>query len=237
MRVNKKLIYNFDNLFRQYIHGTDTFGKICSKYNNHIKNFDHIAFRAVSHENILRTAEEPINLVLQNTFFYFNKYNADAIWYKTNDKFNRIFMSYYKGVDDDINLTTEEKQLANNMIYSDKITYSDYMTIHNKNQYLAWTLIHGNRINHVALRVPNIKKLTEKLIEDGFKMNTTNGNIYNIGLNGKLIQASLVADKIIHTFADGEYSVPGSFVEFVERIDDVDGFDNDNANNIATSTN
>lgn len=226
--------YDLNSLFEQYVTDTRTFTTILSNYSEYIKGFDHIAFRALSKNTILDDSSE---LILQPTTFSFDKYNADARWYKTDNKFKRIFMSNYRDTNSDSNLTAEEKKMVNDIIKNSKeITYNDYRTIHDKNQYLAWTLIHKNRINHVAFEVGDIKKLTEHLIKDGFTMNKVNGQIYNIGLNGKLIQTSIIADKITYKFADGEYQIPGSFVEFAQRMDDVDGFDNDNANNIVLST-
>lgn len=228
------MLYNLNDLFCQYVSETRTFTTILSNYAEYIKGFDHIAFRALSNNETLK---ESSNLILQPTKFAFDKYNAKAEWYKTDNKFKRIFMSHYNGFSTDNNLTFEEKQLVANIMNNKKpLTYNDYIIIHNKNQYLAWTLVHQNKINHVALEVYNIKELTEQLINDGFKMNKVNDQIYNIGLNGKLVQTSIVADKITHKFADGEYQIPASFVEFVQRIDDIDGFDNDNANNIVLST-
>jgi 4-hydroxyphenylpyruvate dioxygenase-like putative hemolysin len=45
-----------------------------------------------------------------------------------------------------------------------------------------------------------------------------------------------MADKIKYKFIDGEYEVPRSFVEFVERRNNREGFENNNASKIFNST-
>jgi len=226
--------YNLKNLTKQYLLETPSYRAFLPKYRKYILNYDHIAFRSLSKDEILKESD---NFKLQDTFFKFDKYNANAMWYKTNHKFKRIFMSYYKGTDTDSSLDKNEKDLVNEVLETKRnMFYEEYLKIHNKNQYLAWTLIHKDRINHIAIEVNDIENLTTRLINDGFEMNNVNGNVYSVGLNKKLIQTSIVADKIKYNFTDGVHLVPASFVEFVQRIDNIDGFDNFNANNVVLST-
>lgn len=208
-----------ESLFMKYLLETPNFSKILNDYNTHIKCIDHIAFRFLN-KNDIRFSEQ---FTLQPDTFNFEKYGANAMWYKCDNKFNRVFVSYYT------------KHIDENLIKH--LTFEKYQEIVKENQYLAWIITNDHKINHVAIEVDDILNFTNQLILDGYHFNMMNGTPYSIGKNGKLIQTSLMAENIKFLFDGKEYMVPGSFVEFVQRIDNVEGFDNVNANNIVLSTN
>lgn len=120
--------------------------------------------------------------------------------------------------------------------FGDLYSYEKYLEINKKNQYLSWVLLHRDDINHIALGVRNIQELTEKLISDGFKMNYVNNSVYNISRDKNLIQTSTISSQKEYKFKNGSYLVPYTFVEFIQRYNQREGFDDDNANKIMKST-
>jgi len=96
------------------------------------------------------------------------------------------------------------------------------------------------------------------LMDNGFSLNTPQGNALNISPDGLLLQSSTKANMIDATFPDGTYKIPGSYVEFAYRglldktvkqlingqldFNDIstqdlrDGFETKNANSIFEST-
>jgi hypothetical protein len=206
-------------------------------YKKDIKGFDHIAFRSLEEKHVINAQ----NLKRQDDIYEFPKYNSRAVWFKLYNSrlnFKRIFASYYLGVDNDRNLNKDDKKTVRFVLNnpSGKMSYELYQRIHNKNQYLAWTLVHGHKINHVAIAVSDIKRLVDQLKRDGYELNEVNNKMIHTGLDGKLLQASIKSDLVNYQFNDGVYMIPGSYVEFVQRIDNIDGFNNENASKIMDST-
>ena len=234
-----KLVYNLPKLFKSYVSETPSFSKIVTNYKSHIKGFDHMAFRNLKKDDMI----DETYLQKQTDLFEFKKYNSRAVWFKFKKEldpdFKRLFVSCYKGIEEDDKLSDMDREIVKDVFNNldKKLDHNVYQLINSKNQYLGWTIIHRNRINHVALLVDDIKKFIDILVNDGFEFNEVNGEIIHTGLNGKLLQGSLMADPVKYEFSDGTYLVPGSFVEFVQRIDNIDGFNNDNAIKIMHSTN
>ena len=215
-------------LFDLYKNETKSFNTIITKYNRCIKGIDHVAFRS------LGSIQFDNKYILQPDTFKFNQYNANAEWLKVDNDFKRVFLSYYEGHLTDDNFSDKNK--IKNIMDKKKLSYEDYYYVQSKNQYLAWTLLHKNKLNHVALEVFDIHEIVDQLINDGYTFNIVDNSMYSFGKKNKLIQASLMADKYPYKFSDGEKIIPYSFVEFIQRVDNVDGFDTNNANNIVTST-
>ena len=220
-----------DELIEEYKKENLLFNEIMIKYSKYIKGIDHIAFRSLSKDEIKFSSD----IICQNELFYFDNYNVEATWYKTNHECKRIFVSYYKGLETDKNFIEETNKILN-INFNNKLDLETYEYIKSKNQYLIWQITNKNKINHIALEVYDIKEFVELLKIDGYELNIANNSYYNIGKNGKLIQSSLLANKISFDFLEGENIIPGSFIEFAQRIDMIDGFDNSNANNIVLST-
>ena len=101
-----------------------------------------------------------------------------------------------------------------------------------KNHYVAWTLLFPYEINHIGFEVDNIKDVYMNLKKNGFQMN---GDI-QVSNDQDLLQFSLKADKVNYSFLEGTRSVYGSFIEFVERKNNREGFYTRNASKIFEST-
>lgn len=213
----------FTSQFNKYAKYTPTFRYI-KKYlfNNNIK-IDHIAYRSFDCQP-LKTYFCKNNFVVQKEKYVFKNINTSAIWLKSlNPNCFRIFLSQYDGDETCKDITIN--------------SFQDYKIIQTVNDYVAWTLLHKNDINHVAIEVEDIEEIIHKVKRDGtIKLNNEDNPIV-ISNDSKLLQASTIADKIIYNFPNGEIRlVPYSFVEFVQRKDGREGFETKNATQIFTST-
>ena len=211
----------FNNQFSKYIRFTPTFRYIKNQLFNKRIKIDHIAHRSIdinNHEN-LKNYYKSSNFIEQKDRYKFNHINVEATWLKSNCF--RVFTSYYKG-------EVKERYFR---------TYKDYKILQQKNDYLAWTILHGHDINHVAISVDNIEETINKIKQDGTIKLNNEDNPIEISSDGKLLQASTIADKILYKFSDGElHLVPYAFVEFIERKNNREGFETKNAARIFTST-
>jgi hypothetical protein len=216
----------------KYLQNTPSFFKILSIFDKtRFLGFDHIAtrtFNPLNYHNFLIKN----NYYKMNDKFSFPHYNAVATWYKSNkQQIPRVFLSSYQSPIYDKNIDIEKiNYFINN---PNKITFQDYKNIQKQNQYLAWTLLFKNDINHLALQLTNIEQLIEDLSKNNFQLNDKTNPI-KISPDGGLKQTSLMADLIEYKFKDGIRKVPYGFVEFVERTRD--GFEESNAKDIFKST-
>jgi 4-hydroxyphenylpyruvate dioxygenase-like putative hemolysin len=184
--------------------------------NKHIK-IDYIAHRSFDY-NVLKSYYQHNNFKLQPEQYRFDNINVEATWLKSNCY--RIFLSEYKG--------------SNNFSIN---SYEDYKKIQSYNDYVAWTLLHKDDINHVAITVDDIEEIIAKIKQDGSITLNNEDNPIQVSSDKKLLQASTIADKISYKFPNGEiHLVPYTFVEFIQRKDNREGFETANAATILKST-
>ena len=229
-------------ILSKYFELCPSFFGIINKFKPHIIDYDHIATRTFninqSHKIISR------NYKLENDKFFFPQHNANAVWY-SNPKMiiPRIFVSTYSNPLFDANLYPNLHPLVSRLINypSEKMSYYLYHQLQKTNQYLAWTLLFKNDINHIALRVQSAEEFLELLRKCNYPIHQPE-NPLQISNDKKLIQFSTVADKIKYQFSDGTYEIPYAFVEIIERkVDPItgqirEGFDTENANQILYTT-
>jgi 4-hydroxyphenylpyruvate dioxygenase-like putative hemolysin len=206
-------------MLKTYIKQTPSLYKLASKYK--LINIDHIAHRCLRMNDMIKLIHKykKLDYILQTTQYSFHELNVKAIWlHKTNAIIPRIFISSYQG--DNI------PNIPNNI--------NEYYQIQSDNQYLAWTLLHGTRLNHIALSSNHIEHLYESIKKDNdFNLATT----LQTSQDGDLLQFSLESDKIQYTFANkSTQSIPGCFVELIERRNNREGFEANNATKIFEST-
>ena len=218
-----------------------TIVNICEKYKKNIIGIDHIAFRSLYKgmnkfdTTIYKKKPEIYNFpeynVKANEYY---KYNQLVIEYPL-----RIFSSYYAGDSHDIGSIDKIINVLKNKnsefrkIYS----YHDYLKIYNLNQYVAWTMLHKDTVNHIAFQVDDLQKITNAMMnDDGFTFSKVNDHIINTSPDGNLLQSSHMSIKKLYEFTDGFYDVPYTFLEFVERRNGREGFSESNANQIMHST-
>jgi len=209
---------------------------ICEKYSKSILGVDHIAFRSLykGMNKFDSTIYEK-----KNEVYHFPEYNVKANEYYKYNKFTReyplrIFSSYYAGECHDGSILNLLKN--KNSEFGEIYSYHDYLKIYNWNQYVAWTMLHKDTINHIAFQVDNLQKVTNSMIDDGFTFSKVNDQIINTSPDGNLLQSSHISIKNLYKFTDGYHNVPYTFLEFVERRNGREGFSESNANQIMHST-
>lgn len=215
---------------RNYIRFTPSYKRIINLFNQDLIKVDHCAVRSF---NPLKTHQILTNFKIQPDIYEFPKHHAKARWYLNLDqKIPRVFASSYQNSFYD--KSGIDPVLIQYLIDNpNKITYQEYQSIHEKNPYLAWTLLFRNKINHVAFEVKDIQEFTEKVSKE-FLLNNSDNPI-QISEDKKILQSSIKADMMKYKFYDKEERVPFAFVEFIERHRE--GFETQNANEIFKSTN
>ena len=209
---------------------------ICEKYSKSILGVDHIAFRSLykGMNKFDTTIYEK-----KNEVYHFPEYNVKANEYYKYNKFTReyplrIFSSYYAGECHDGSILNLLKN--KNIDFGEMYSYHDYLKIYNWNQYVAWTMLHKDTINHIAFQVDDLQKVTNSMMDDGFTFSKVNDQIINTSPDGNLLQSSHISIKNLYKFTDGYHNVPYTFLEFVERRNGREGFSESNANQIMHST-
>ena len=214
---------------------------------------DHIAHRTFKNDLVSHTyIKKHSNFKLMNDRFRFTNHHAYAEWWDNienkniyNDSIDKrfhgkpkLFISTYKGVENDPNL-------INSNIDIDKIdfhiknpdsiiSYKLYREIWEKNQYLAWTLVHRNNINHVAIEVTDINFAFEK-VSAILPINNPETPI-QISEDKNLLQFTTKSSLKSVLFEEGPFNIPHNFIEFIERKNNRNGFSMKNADIIFNST-
>ena len=126
-------------------------------------------------------------------------------------------------------------------------TWEDYSSTAKESEYVSWVLNNRYYLNHFTISIHalpdgynNIQQFNSFLESIGVQLNDSGGKI-KTSSDGKLLQSASVSNKVMvdFTLASGKQTqqeVPGSYVEFAQRIDGREGFDPGNANTIFEST-
>lgn len=207
---------------------------------NYIQNYkiDHIAYRSFN-KNIIINNLINNGYKVQNDNYNFNRHNASAVWLKNpNNIIPRVFISEYDNIYKDMNLIKSNLDIEKIDYYikneNKLISYTLYNEIHDVNQYLAWTLVFRHHVeNHLAINVENIDRLYKKISKDNIV--EVSGNL-QISEDTKLLQFSTKSENNFIKFTDGYFNIPTYFLEFVERLENRDGFSEKNADVIFDST-
>ena len=212
------------NLFTKYVRQTPSYLHVCNKYfNGENVIVDHWAHRSLGSSQLISNYKK-MGYTLMNDVYNFPRFNATANWLcNPHSKNERVFVSQY------IN------NINNNKMIPEINSAKDYEDVYNKNQYLAWTLVFGNDINHIAIFVKNIHKWYDIIKSDPNLKPSTD---IQQSSDGNLLQFGLKSDLVKHTFKDGSrLNIPSYFVEFAERKNGREGFESQNADAIFDSTN
>lgn len=207
------------------------------KYPYIMPKIDHIAFRFLSKEEWLEfhnsmdndfVCRDRLDFPLKST----DKYYKHAHWY-SHPYFPRVFCSYIDVLDED----KDEINIINDTSMTVKEQYDGLKKL---DQYLAWTTIWKDDINHLAFDLSDYPGDFEDIIGDmihglNLEMNKfgSHGGIVMVSRDGLLRQCSTKSDIVD--------DIPKSYIEFVDRKRDEsgkirDGFDTFSANNIFEST-
>ena len=242
--------YLSNNLILKNVHKT--------VFNNQPMIIDHLAHRTFKNEKICNEyTKKDTRFRLHNDRYNFRQHNAYAEWWNyTGDKFDnpyanslkklnkgitgtpRIFISTYSGVNHDKNLKNSDIDLNKVNWHIDHpnsiMSFDFYKKIYEKNQYLAWTLVHRNNINHIGIEVEDIENTLEK-VSKLLPLNNPNAPI-QISEDKNLLQFSTKSTVFPIKFEEGTFEVPYQFLEFVERKNNREGFSEKNANIVFNST-
>lgn len=226
------------NSFFKFIESSPQFLNLSTKMFNRSYKLDHFAYRSF---NMAPIAKRFMNerYALKNDKYEFAN-NVSARWL-SHARYPSLFVSQYNGIANDLKLklnseiNLEEVELI--IKEREKLTYSLYKEIASTNQYLAWTLLFENKINHVAFQVSDIKEAVRQIKTDfpEYQINNPEDPI-QVSRDGDLMQFSIKAELIDYEFSDGTHKVPFSFTEFVERKNGRRGFETQNASKIFEST-
>jgi hypothetical protein len=208
---------------------------------------DHIAFRTFNHPslNIEKMAKPFLNAGYKPKGEYiFESKHLFARHYERDDDENtpRVFISelivedfseflqetILKSIElVDITRITEENILFAGNIFGTP-SYNIYNRLAEESEYAAWLYVHGFRANHFTININalkkynSIKKVNHLLKENGFKLNTSGGEIK--GTPDELLQqSSTLADKVEIDFQEGKFNVPACYYEFAQRYPDKNG--------------
>ena len=219
---------------------------------------DHIAHRTFKNDTIITDYTKKYRqYYLVNDRYNFKKFNAYAewlnfngnksdneyinslhFWNKTIVSTPRIFISTYAGIYTDPNFISSNIDLnlidwhINNP--NEKLSYDFYKQIYEKNQYLAWTLVFRNKINHIGIEVNNIENVLEK-VKEILPLNNPEAPL-QISEDKNLLQFSTKSSLHPVKFKEGAYEIPRNFIEFIERKNNREGFSEKNANVVFNST-
>jgi 4-hydroxyphenylpyruvate dioxygenase-like putative hemolysin len=214
-------MFKLSHLFEKYNKYTPTFRYIVNKFFNNQIKIDHIAHRSFKYKSLINFYTEN-SFILKKDKYYFPHMNVNATWLKSPfEKEFRVFVSQYD--------KPHSFYIKN---------YEDYIKIKKENDYVAWTLLHNDDINHIAILVDDIYKTIDLIKQDGTIQLNNENNPVTVSRDGNLLQASTVSDKILYRFPDNEFHiVPYAFVEFIQRKNGREGFESMNAAKIFKSTN
>lgn len=227
------------NKLQQFLNSSKQFNILSNKMFNGCYRLDHFAFRSFNFSPLIDEYSKN-NYTLENDKYQFNN-NVLGRWLSHKLQ-PSLFISEFNLKNNVLNKNSSAsfnlkhiKWLVNNR---EKPTYQLYQDILKENQYLAWTLLFENQINHVAFLVSDIHEAQRQIIMDypEFKINNPKNPI-QISEDKNLLQFSIKADLIDFEFKDGTFKVPYSFIEFVQRKNGRRGFESQNAAKIFESTN
>jgi hypothetical protein len=227
--MTKFLNHKIKNYFKTSTTPAKCIEYLLFQYPHKLNNFDHMAFRTITHSKFNELSQIITNHNFENkgTVTIPQKSRKDitrfAHWFK-NDNFivPRIFLSMGY-------TTLYHDSIINSEFYSNRKKYTKLRKL--GDDYITWTWLYDNEINHLAIDMSDYEDFENtilKMAEDlNLDMNQDEG-LFQTSKDGKLIQCSTKAD-----FYEGRRK---NYIEFVKRIDGRDGFEGNNAYGIFQST-
>ena len=226
---------------KKFLDHSAQFSNLSRKMFNGNFKIDHYAYRSFDMKSIIQKYSEYKVEKDEYTF----KNNVSARWMSNTRNYKPfIFVSEYNGLETDNLLfkSIEERKIdvneLNAVIEQGQIpSFELYKEVNKCNQYLGWTLIFRDQINHIAFLVDDIEETCQQIRVDypEYRLNNINDPI-QVSADKELLQFSIMADPIEYKFSDGVHSVPFNFIEFVERKNGRRGFEGQNAAKIFDST-
>lgn len=233
----------FDKLWKEYTERTPSAKKIkeiFTQQGNTVYN-DHVAFRTFDDErvNIDVLAVPFIKAGYQEKgdyVFEAKKLYAKHFEHATDKDAPRVFISQLKTGEFSPELQAEVKKMIDSIpaeeLSSDELvfkgrlweqpSYEVYEKLQEETEYAAWLYVNGFCSNHFTVDVnrldtfESLQEVNEFLKENGFKMNTSGGEIK--GTPAELLeQSSVLADKIPVDFKETTKEITSCYYEFAFR--------------------
>ena len=263
-----KLSTIFTRLWNDYIAQNPSAGEI---YNLFIREGekvvnDHIAFRTLDYpETGIDVLALPFicnGYVPKGEYFFKEKHLYAKHYESSGDKnapkifISRLILSecsefVQKTFRESFEKVNPAKLHSTELIFSgsifDPLSFELYNKLREESEYAAWFYVFGFRANHFTVSInalkkyDNIVRVNELLLENGFILNTSGGEIKGTPAD-LLQQSSTVADTVKVNFLEGTFEVPCCYYEFAQRYTDpkgnlYNGFVASSADKIFESTN
>ncbi|MFD0991580.1 DUF1338 domain-containing protein [Tenacibaculum geojense] len=233
----------FNKLWKEYTERTPSAQKIYDLFTDkgNIVFNDHVAFRTFDDERVnievLATPfieagyEEKGDYVFEAKKLYAKHYE-----HKTDKNAPRVFISQLKTKEFSEDLQKKVSALIDNLSKEDlnpkhlvfkgrlweQPSYDVYEKLMDESEYAAWLYVNGFCSNHFTVDVnkletfSTLQEVNTFLKEEGFKMNTSGGEIK--GTPEQLLeQSSVLADKIPVDFKEGTKEITSCYYEFAFR--------------------
>jgi hypothetical protein len=224
------------NSLTNFFRCSNQFKHISEKLFKNVFKIDHYAYRSFNKNNII---DKYPHYRLEPELYKFDN-NVTANWLSSNENNPSIFVSQYEHILKDHNIKKSNINLDKLHHYinsKDVPEYNFYKQVNNHNQYLAWTLLFREEINHVGFLVNDIEETLDTIKTDFPKYQINNlDKPIQISNDQNLLQFSIKSELIDYKFKDKVEEVPFTFIEFVERKNGRRGFETNNAQKIFEST-
>ncbi|CAM1372735.1 Succinyldiaminopimelate aminotransferase [Tenacibaculum litopenaei] len=233
----------FDKLWNEYTERTPSAQKIkelFSNQGNEVFN-DHVAFRTFDDERVnIEVLAKPFieaGYVEKGDYvFEAKKLYAKHFEHATDKNAPRVFISQLKTKEFSAELQAEVKAMidsipaadldASTLVFKGRLweqpSFDVYEKLQQESEYAAWLYVNGFCSNHFTVDVnklstfSSLQEVNEFLKENGFKMNTSGGEIKGTP-EQMLEQSSVLADRIPVAFKEVTKEITSCYYEFAFR--------------------
>ncbi len=239
----------FDKLWQQYSTEVPAAGDIFQLFNNAGEEIinDHIALRTFDDPRVgLNVLAQPFikEGYVERGEYAFEKKHLFAKHFEHPDKdAPKVFISELIGKEFSPWLQTFTTQLIDRIPMNlldnptellfcktpwEPLCHKDYQQLLEESEYAAWLYAYGYRANHFTINVNHLKqfnsieKVNDFLLSHGYDLNEAGGRIKGTPKD-LLEQSSILAQKQLVAFMEGDIEIPSCYYEFAKRYEDKDG--------------
>ncbi len=108
------------------------------------------------------------------------------------------------------------------------LSHKEYEKLLDESEYAAWMYAYGYRANHFTINVNHLKqfnsieKVNDFLLAHGYELNEAGGAVKGTP-SDLLEQSSILAQKQLVAFMEGNIEIPSCYYEFAKRYEDQEG--------------
>lgn len=239
----------FDQLWNEYTERTPSAKKVKDLFENKGNTIvnDHVAFRTFDDPRV--NIDVLASTFLNNGYEYVSDYHFDKkklyakhFAHKTDKNAPLVFISQLLTSELSVELQSIIKNTLDSVDF-DSITAEElvfkgrlwsipsfelYNTLLNESEYAAWLYVNGFCSNHFTVDINKldtfntITEVNSFLKENGFEMNTSGGEIKGTP-ELFLEQSSILADKFLVNFEEGQKEITSCYYEFAFRHKMING--------------